>query len=646
MKKTRQLALVLCCGWALGACSEDAPRPPADLGVDISGDARVDLRTDAPPEETAPQRDGAMDSGDGPRSSDLRLERETMVPDQSGDTVPAAGFVVHLKAPAGWAQPHIHYWGTAPDELASSWPGTAMSAEGGGWFSFSLSTQASAGFVFSDQGRNQTIDQWRVGGGYFVVTGKDHTGKLVGRWFPRHPELYPVIEADPPGGNFYGESVSVALQATGTALLERRYTLDGSDPAAGSPFQDAVQIEFGTSLALGGSVTLRLWAKSATGSSSVSYRFVKRAPQLPEAWTESNKPLKVSKNGRWVFLESFNNDQGLAARHIKILLPADYDASQKRYRVVYFHDGQNLFEDSEASFGQEWMVDEHYDELIAEGLIHPAIIVGVWSTGDTRTMEYVGGCDSGDAKDKYAAWVVHSLKPYIDHHYRTKSEAEFTTTMGSSFGGIISWYLSWNHPQIFGQAGCVSTAFFCGGIQLLEQIVAYSGGKKPVRYWIDAGYAEDGIIDAGGRNAYVVKNRTFAEKLAALGWRDGDDLGFLEVPGATHSEQSWSERVKQILYFLLRKQPPRLARLELRAPKTQLPVGSHTFVSVDRRMENGLQLTKVHGDTSVPFSLTVSDPQKASVELATGRVSATSSGPVSVEARYGGLAGKLGLVIE
>ena len=50
-------------------------------------------------------------------------------------------------------------------------------------------------------------------------------------------------------------------------------------------------------------------------------------------------------------------------RRIWAYLPPDYDSlPNKRYPVIYMHDGQNLFDEA-TSFAGEWRVDEALEEL-------------------------------------------------------------------------------------------------------------------------------------------------------------------------------------------------------------------------------------------------------------------------------------------
>lgn len=64
----------------------------------------------------------------------------------------------------------------------------------------------------------------------------------------------------------------------------------------------------------------------------------------------------------------------IRARNVYVWVPENY-SSQKRYDVVYMHDGQMLF-DAETTWNhQEWKVDENVSALMAEGKIRDCIVV-------------------------------------------------------------------------------------------------------------------------------------------------------------------------------------------------------------------------------------------------------------------------------
>src|SRR5579884_3325279 len=77
-----------------------------------------------------------------------------------------------------------------------------------------------------------------------------------------------------------------------------------------------------------------------------------------------------------------------APRSVIVYCPPDYrTATDRRYPVLYLHDGQNLF-DQATAFAGEWRVDETAQALISAGKIEPLIIVGVYNGGAQRIDEY------------------------------------------------------------------------------------------------------------------------------------------------------------------------------------------------------------------------------------------------------------------
>lgn len=101
-------------------------------------------------------------------------------------------------------------------------------------------------------------------------------------------------------------------------------------------------------------------------------------------------------------------------------MPKNYETSQKKYPVMYMHDGQNLFY-AKTSFVGEWNIDEKLDSLNAQ-----VIIVGIEHGNDKRIEEltpYKYTKYGGGNADNYLEFMVKTLKPEIDKKYRTKPNA-------------------------------------------------------------------------------------------------------------------------------------------------------------------------------------------------------------------------------
>ena len=76
-------------------------------------------------------------------------------------------------------------------------------------------------------------------------------------------------------------------------------------------------------------------------------------------------------------------------RHIDVWLPAGYGTSDKRYKVLYAHDGQNLFNPAWSYYTRtDWGIDETLQRLIDSGEADDTIVVGIWNTPD-RLAEYL-----------------------------------------------------------------------------------------------------------------------------------------------------------------------------------------------------------------------------------------------------------------
>jgi hypothetical protein len=69
-------------------------------------------------------------------------------------------------------------------------------------------------------------------------------------------------------------------------------------------------------------------------------------------------------------------------RRVWIYLPEGYESSKEKYKVLYMHDGQNLFDVLTAPFG-EWGVDEALDTLNKN-----IIVVGIDNGVSERLSEY------------------------------------------------------------------------------------------------------------------------------------------------------------------------------------------------------------------------------------------------------------------
>ncbi|OWU64753.1 MAG: esterase [Armatimonadetes bacterium Cent15-Ar3] len=234
-------------------------------------------------------------------------------------------------------------------------------------------------------------------------------------------------------------------------------------------------------------------------------------------------------------------------RNITVYLPPQYRTeSERRFPVLYMHDGQNIIDGSTSYIpNQEWRADEAAEALIGAGLIEPIIIVGIDNGGMERANEYLpwkikmGNSETGGKADLYGTMIIGELMPLINAKYRTKTGANNTGLLGSSFGGVITSYLGITRPDVFGKLGIVSPSVWVSNRALLSAVKPV---KNRQRIWIDMGTKE-------GAGAVSDATALF-DAYKAAGWKAGKDITLVIDGNAEHNELAWSRRMMSILTYL------------------------------------------------------------------------------------------------
>jgi predicted alpha/beta superfamily hydrolase len=247
-------------------------------------------------------------------------------------------------------------------------------------------------------------------------------------------------------------------------------------------------------------------------------------------WQDNFKPEEKKHTASanvHIINEQFDMPQLGRQRKVWIYLPADYASSHKKYPVIYMHDGQNLFDEYTSGYG-EWGVDEIMDKLPAKD---QCIIVGIDHGGTYRITEY----DPYDSKygkgqgNEYIEFLVKTLKPYIDQHYRTETDAGHTTIAGSSMGGLISMYAVLKYPGVFGNAGIFSPAFW-----IAPDIYKYAlqtNLNSKLRFYFVCGDAEsENMVADMQKMADLIRSKGISEK----------NTPEVLAKGAKHNEKQWN----------------------------------------------------------------------------------------------------------
>jgi len=230
--------------------------------------------------------------------------------------------------------------------------------------------------------------------------------------------------------------------------------------------------------------------------------------------------------------------QGVLPRDVIVWLPPNYQQNiDKRYPVLYMHDGQNIIDPNTSSFKVDWSVDEALTRLIKDKKVAPMIVVGMSSTAN-RTAEYSPGV-TGEA---YMSFVVNNVKPLIDKTYRSKTTREHTLIGGSSMGGIMSLMLLWQYDDIFSKALCMSPAFKIKDLDYVTTITDYQGKKKDIKIY----------IDNGGVGLEQRLQPGIDDMLQALKQQGHQKNMFWVVDeNAKHTEAAWAKRFPDAIQWLI-----------------------------------------------------------------------------------------------
>lgn len=281
-------------------------------------------------------------------------------------------------------------------------------------------------------------------------------------------------------------------------------------------------------------------------------------------------------SGKLERIENFQSKY-VTSRNVDIWLPDGY-SYQKKYAVLYMHDGQMLYDPEMSWNKQAWNADDVASELIKSKKTKPFIIIGIWNGATTRHPDYFPQKPyenltqkekdtitsqlqkMGRTKeifqpksDDYLKFIVKELKPYIDKKYSVYKDKNNTFIAGSSMGGLISMYAICEYPEIFGGAACISThwpgTFTIDNNPIPNAFLNYLKNSLPNpknhKIYFDTG---DQTLDAMYPEIQKKADAIMKEKgYTSKNWKTE------YFPGESHTENSWNKRLHIPLEFLLKK---------------------------------------------------------------------------------------------
>lgn len=238
---------------------------------------------------------------------------------------------------------------------------------------------------------------------------------------------------------------------------------------------------------------------------------------------------------------------GSETRKAYIYLPTSYEKNpDKRYPVLYMFDGQNVFFDSEATYGKSWGLKDYLDFTDTELIV--AAVECNSSPDNARLSEYAPytfidpefGRFEGRGKI-YMDWLVRTFKRNIDKNYRTIPDREHTFIAGSSMGGLMSLYALMQYNRYFSKAAALSPSLMFNDRQLMALIHRANLDPNTTLY-MDFGSQEFGLE---GCTPWIFENFCNAVMRREI------FITYRIVPGGTHCEASWEKQLPFMIHTLM-----------------------------------------------------------------------------------------------
>ncbi|WP_214484737.1 alpha/beta hydrolase-fold protein [Bacillus sp. SM2101] len=247
-----------------------------------------------------------------------------------------------------------------------------------------------------------------------------------------------------------------------------------------------------------------------------------------------------------VYIPAFEEE-----RKIRIYLPNDYNLVERRYPVIYMHDGQNVFRDNDAIGGVSLELETYLNEKKLN-----VIVVGIDQNKEERKNEYcpwVNGEYSkklrgeiepfGGKGKQYINFIINELKPLIDDKYRTL--IDHSSMAGISLGGLITTYACCRYPKVFKNIVIMSSAFYANQ-ENIEELLRNTDLSEINSFYLDCGTNEAGegtIISKEFVNSNKSVYDILKEKIPTI--------NFNIIDGGEHNYLHFRNRIPELFNHLI-----------------------------------------------------------------------------------------------
>jgi enterochelin esterase-like enzyme len=222
--------------------------------------------------------------------------------------------------------------------------------------------------------------------------------------------------------------------------------------------------------------------------------------------------------------------------------------------VLLINDGQDL---------PRMKFSELLGQLIRSASIRPLLCVGI-QAGPQRKLEY-GTAHAPDYRSRgmhaphYTYFVIRELIPFIKYFFPERDLTEWAFA-GFSLGGLSALDITWAHPHIFRHTAVFSGSLWWRSLdqadplysdevhRLMHKLIREGTYAPGLKFFFECGTADEeadrnqnGVIDS------IDDTKDLIRELVQKGYREGEDICYLEIPGGTHDPATWAMAIPHFL---------------------------------------------------------------------------------------------------
>jgi enterochelin esterase-like enzyme len=243
----------------------------------------------------------------------------------------------------------------------------------------------------------------------------------------------------------------------------------------------------------------------------------------------------------------------LQSRYIKRTVKIDLyhtDVGAEHCRLLLMNDGQDL-------------VKMGFENILRRLKLKPLVIAGI-HCGEDRKNEYgmSAGPDYkgwGAEAGSYEKFVVNELIPFLHNRY---SNVVFTDTSfaGFSLGGLSALDIAWNHPEIFNMTAIFSGSLWWRSVdkddkdydpwkhRMMHSQIRETEVRKGFRFFFECGELDE--VEDRNKNGVIDSIDDTIDLMRILirkGYREGNDMCYLQMPDGRHDVPSWAKALPAFL---------------------------------------------------------------------------------------------------